>query len=229
MSKPRTQEVVKNKLTEQERAAIVTAMQRHGGVERRRDLRVPLTEDFPLVARLGEGDAAQFVNVVPRDISSSGIGFYHVAYVHPGTEVQLLMKNRAGNAVKVHATVARCRHVSGRLHEVGVVFETAIQVEVFANTEPAGSDAGPKLTTEEVYKRITTVSDQLKSLASQSASLDTILERVGELAVLLAPFDAGHLERRTGDAAATATPPAATATPPAATGSNPKPPAPKRP
>ncbi len=50
-------------------------------------------------------------------------------------------------------------------------------------------------TPAEVYKRVTAVSDQLKALAARSASFDSILERVGELAVLLAPFDAGHLER----------------------------------
>ncbi len=195
MSKANGPTVTTAKLSEQELAAIATAMQRHGGVERRQHSRLPLSQEFPLVVRLGGGEESPYLNVTPRDISSSGLGFFHVAYVHPGTAVQMIMKNRASDAVCIKGVVARCRHVSGRLHEVGVTFDTAIQVEVFVNAPSGAAIPSSMATPAEVYKRVTAVSDQLKALAARSASFDSILERVGELAVLLAPFDAGHLER----------------------------------
>lgn len=195
MSKSHGPAVTTVKLSEQELAAIATAMQRHGGVERRQHSRLPLSEQFPLVVRLGAAEDAPYLNVTPRDISSSGLGFFHIAYVHPGTTVQMIMKNREAQAVCIKGAVARCRHVSGRLHEVGVNFDTAIQVEVFVNASSGVEVPSSATTPAEVYKRVTAVSDQLKALAARSASFDSILERVGELAVLLAPFDAGHLER----------------------------------
>lgn len=195
MSKPRGAAVTTAKLTAQERAAIATAMQRHGGVERRQHTRMPLSEDFPLVVRFEQAEESPYFNVTPRDISGSGLGFFHVAYVHLDTIVQMIMKNRAGEAVCIKGTVSRCRHVSGRLHEVGVMFDTAIQVEVFVHTPNGESEVHTDMKPSDIYKRVTAVSEQLKSLASQYASFDSMLERVGELAVLLAPFDAGYLER----------------------------------
>lgn len=183
-------------LSTEEQAAIEKARQRAGGgKERRRHARLPLDERFPLLMRL-ETSGATFIAVRPRDLSSSGLGFFHVAYVHPGTSAVFIMKGRKGEVATIKGTVTRCAHVSGRVHEVGAVFEQEIQVEVFVSQPAATAAHSPA---DEVYKQVAAMAEQLKALAAERAAFDSILDRVGKLALLVTPREA---EKPKGDAPA---------------------------
>src|SRR5678815_4263776 len=92
-------------LSAEEQAAIVRARQRAGGgSERRRHVRIPLDERFPLLIRV-EQEGATFIAVRPRDLSSSGLGFFHVAYMHPGTNALFIMKGLKGEVASLKGTI----------------------------------------------------------------------------------------------------------------------------
>lgn len=171
------------KLTPAEREAIAAAMKRHSGPEQRREKRVELDESFQLIVRFGTGQA---LGVTPRDVSASGLGFYHVAYVHPGTEVGLVMKAKGADAVSRKGTVVRCRHVKGRVHEVGVLFEERIEIGVVVGgAVEAAAPAPAPLDEQAMYAKIAEISEGVRKLATERADMDAILERIGAMATLL--------------------------------------------
>ncbi len=170
------------RLSAAERAAIRQAMQSHAGPEKRRDRRTQLDDSFQLLIRVA--DEGPMMAVTPRDISAGGIGFYHVAYIHPGTKVFVVMKGKKHDAVQTAGTVTRCEHVNGRVHAVGVIFEQRIAVSVVVEEEEEAASES-RLEPAQVYEQVTKLSDQLKALAAEKAEMDAILTRVGELALLL--------------------------------------------
>jgi hypothetical protein len=176
------------RLTDRERASVGKAMGIHTGAERRRHRRFLLPKEFALVVRLEQpgGGIATF-SATPRDMSTSGIGFFHAAYIHPGTACTLLMRTLHGEPVSIAGVIMRCRHVSGRIHEVGVLFEHEIDVEAFvadASTDPQQS--APMKRDEQLF-RVARLAMELKSLADQRATTGALLAKVGELALLIDP------------------------------------------
>jgi hypothetical protein len=176
------------RLTDRERASLGKAMGIHSGAERRRHRRFLLPKEFALVVRIEQpgGGIATF-SVTPRDMSTSGIGFFHAAYIHPGTVCTLLMRTLHGDPVSISGCIMRCRHVSGRIHEVGVLFEHEVDIETFvsdANTDP--QQPAP-IKRDELLFRIGKLAAELKALADQRATNAALLAKVGELAVLIEP------------------------------------------
>jgi hypothetical protein len=179
------------RLTDRERASLGKAMGIHSGAERRRHRRFLLPKEFALVVRIEQpgGGVATF-SVTPRDISTSGIGFFHAAYIHPGTVCTLLMRTLHGEPVSISGCIMRCRHVSGRIHEVGVLFEHEVDVEVFVSDANADAQQPPPMKRDELLFRIGKLAAELKSLADQRATNAALLAKVGELAVLIEPPEA---------------------------------------
>jgi hypothetical protein len=180
------------RLSERERAALSKAMGIHSGAERRRHTRYLLPKEFTLVVRLQQpgGGAASLMSVTPRDLSSSGIGFFHAAYMHPGTACTLMMRDVEANPISLKGTVVRCRHVSGRIHEVGVLFEHEVDVKTFVTDTSKTADDPSKtaaLRLEEIHARLGQLAMELKDLADQRAAPGALLAKVGELALLIAP------------------------------------------
>lgn len=179
------------RLSERERAALSKAMGIHGGAERRRHRRYMLPKEFTLVVRIHQpGGTASIFSVTPRDLSTSGLGFFHAAYIHPGTECTLMMRSLKGEPVSLKATVMRCRHVSGRIHEVGALFEHEVDTGTFVadHATPVDETAKGALTTlEDVHSRLSELAAELKGLAEHHAAPGVLLAKVGEIAILLSP------------------------------------------
>ena len=70
--------------------------------------------------------------VHPRNIGELGIAFLHEAYVPDGARCLLTLPTTAGDYLQIEGDVVRCRHVRGRLHEVGVTFDQPIDPEKIA-------------------------------------------------------------------------------------------------
>lgn len=116
------------------------------------------------------GPSAWF-RVWPHDISQTGIGFIHGAFVHPGVQCGVALQALNGDRVMVAATVARCEHVKGRAHFVGVRFEEPLPLHRFVpGVEPPpekpdarGANGGPKTASVQEIKGLV---GQLVSLSS---------------------------------------------------------------
>lgn len=84
--------------------------------------------------------------IKPRDIHSNGIVFLHGSYVHDGAKCALYLRSHDGKPAQIAATILRCRHVSGRVHELVAVFDRAIQLHEysFADGSPMPGVAQPQ-------------------------------------------------------------------------------------
>lgn len=88
--------------------------------------------------------------VKPRDIHNHGVVFLHGSFVHEGATCFIILRDRSGRPTQLSATVFRCRHISGRVHEVVTVFDKPICVDEYSFPdgtrlpagEPASSTAG---------------------------------------------------------------------------------------
>jgi CheY-like chemotaxis protein len=61
--------------------------------------------------------------VVTRDLSRGGLSFLNNNFMHMGTRCTLQLITADNVGVEIQATVVRCRHVAGRVHEVGLRFD----------------------------------------------------------------------------------------------------------
>lgn len=85
----------------------------------------------PVLARFE--DIRTPLRIRPRSISKSGIGFLVGKFVQAGTgcEIELPAPDEAAS-VRVRGIVVCCRQVHGRIHEIGVEFDTEIEPAWFA-------------------------------------------------------------------------------------------------
>jgi CheY-like chemotaxis protein/HPt (histidine-containing phosphotransfer) domain-containing protein len=80
--------------------------------------------------------ASTSLNYACRNLSGTGIGLVHSAYVHVGTRCTVHLPTLAGPVAPIPAKVVRCRHVKGLVHEVGIQFDQPINVRQFVELDP---------------------------------------------------------------------------------------------
>lgn len=78
-----------------------------------------------------QGVTENYFLIRTRNISEGGMGFLHGAFVYPGSQVVAILQDNNGKAIALEGDVARCNHVAGKVHEVGVRFKRMIRVEDF--------------------------------------------------------------------------------------------------
>lgn len=66
--------------------------------------------------------------VTPKDVSTSGICLLYRGYVHPGASCEVELITLYGSWLKIGGRVVRCRYVEDGLHEIGIQFESEIDV-----------------------------------------------------------------------------------------------------
>ncbi len=112
----------------------------------RRMERYSYREDDGLVLEVHHHGGQQIDYLIrPRNLSATGIGFIHGGFLHQGTQCVVVLKTVAPGQMRVPARVARCRHVEGKIHEVGLEFIEPIDLgQVLLpdqmHTESAGND-----------------------------------------------------------------------------------------
>jgi hypothetical protein len=83
--------------------------------------------------------------VASRNLSTSGIGILSEGFLHRGSKCVVALIALDGQSTSVPGIVVHCRHIRGRVHEVGVQFDAAIDVALFLKPEasgPAGAAPG---------------------------------------------------------------------------------------
>lgn len=66
-----------------------------------------------------------------RDLSEDGIGIFHNSYVHTGLVCNVTLRTVDGEEVCQTGRVARCVHLQGAVHEVGIRFENLLDMSLF--------------------------------------------------------------------------------------------------
>lgn len=74
------------------------------------------------------GGGSTTVRVVSRNLSRGGMSLLHAAYLHPGTRCVVVLKHKVKGDTPIRGRIVRCRHVTKKVHEVGVQFEKSVEV-----------------------------------------------------------------------------------------------------
>lgn len=103
-----------------------------GAPAARAAMRVPFRRlALPMAVFHSDGSRAG-LQVACRNISSGGIGILHSAYMHVGIPCEVTLPRAGLSAVTVPGRVVRCRHVGGKVHEIGIQFRKPIEPREFA-------------------------------------------------------------------------------------------------
>lgn len=74
--------------------------------------------------------------VACRNLSRGGMSVVHSSYMHVGTQCRVKMLHKTEGEKWLKAEVVQCRHVSGRVHDVGLRFAHEIDVNDFMKLDP---------------------------------------------------------------------------------------------
>ena len=80
------------------------------------------------------GGTTQSLLVPTRNISSSGIAFLHGGFVHLQTRCTVQLITTKNTRQVVQGRVVRCKHIEGRVHEIGIRFDQEVDVAAFARS-----------------------------------------------------------------------------------------------
>lgn len=82
-----------------------------------------------LLRILTESSQAPHFRIRCRNISSTGIGFMHGQFIHPGTEVEIIFVTQKREGVIVNGKVMRAQLIDGHVHNLGVQFDEPIDLD----------------------------------------------------------------------------------------------------
>lgn len=87
------------------------------------------------VSVLESGREVTKYRMMPRNISDQGICLLHGGFIYENTDVLIKLPTSDGEFMHVHSQILRCRHVTGRVHELGVKFRTPIDIGLFVDSD----------------------------------------------------------------------------------------------
>jgi hypothetical protein len=104
----------------------------HGDDEMRSEPRLTHTGSPTILVQITyPNEVVGSYRAVSRNISSRGLGFLHGKFVYPGSACRIVVRTTDGTLVGLCGSVVRCRHVEGRVHEVGLLFEAPVDLQRF--------------------------------------------------------------------------------------------------
>ena len=74
--------------------------------------------------------------VACRNISRGGISVLHSSYMHVGTKCRVKLRHKDKGDQWLVAKVVQCRHVTGRVHDVGLRFSEEVDVNDYVRLDP---------------------------------------------------------------------------------------------
>ena len=70
-------------------------------------------------------------SVLPRNLSRRGLAFVHGRFVYPDSRCQVTLPMQNGKWTVVEGVIRNCRHISGIIHEISIVFDEALNLNDF--------------------------------------------------------------------------------------------------
>jgi len=136
-------------LEEMDRAADEEAPPAEGKSKRKHERRPYRVGSVKVTVR--QNDREQSFIVPVRNISEGGLAFLRRSMLYGGTQRTVELECGQADSTKVGAEVANCRHVTGLVHEIGLKFDSAIQLDSLGPpdadlTAPAETQGGQPAT-----------------------------------------------------------------------------------
>jgi twitching motility two-component system response regulator PilH len=82
------------------------------------------------------GGTKSALNLACRNLSCGGCGVLHNSFVHPGARCRVTLPHPSRGPIEVQATVVRCTHRAGVVHELGIRFDAPISARDFVRPDP---------------------------------------------------------------------------------------------
>ncbi len=98
--------------------------------------RWPFRQESVRIQIIHPGDSVVDVYMACRNLSRSGIGLLHSAFLHSATRCIVYLPHPAHGEVPVKGEVVRCLHRGGVLHEIGVCFDHEINPRSYVRPDP---------------------------------------------------------------------------------------------
>jgi hypothetical protein len=156
---------------------------------RRNSKRYPYSVPEGLILGI-EGATARFI-VRPRDISTGGMSFLHGSFLHIGRACILVLKSISGERVLVSGRIVRARCVRGRVHEIGMQFDTPVDIDDFADARkpatalPALLVASAPPTTSYDTEALLLLTGQLQMLVHSGVPRDQLFQKLARIIAFL--------------------------------------------
>lgn len=143
--------------------------------------------DITIEVRGPTGDV-QTHTVPPVDLSPSGMAFLHCSFLYPGSVISATLRTRDGEQMCVTGKVMRCEHVSGRVHEVGVKLDHAIDPAALGAKleEPLSKPSGTP-----PWDDIRRIAEKLTQIAAEAKDASG----AGKLVAALARYESALIQR----------------------------------
>ena len=106
--------------------------------ENRAEPRQPYRNTTKIIVSFRNYDGRQqYFQVRAYDLSASGLGFLHGAYIYSDTPAEIYMEHRTDGIVRLSAKIMVCTHVKKRIHRVGAKFEQPIELGDYVLSDAA--------------------------------------------------------------------------------------------
>ncbi len=119
------------RLNQTQREALLLQLNENSGEKgdaenARRHARVDFTAESVAITFIHPGGIETSCLITPRNLSVAGLGFLHGGFIHQNTECYIELPTLFGDTLRVRGRVRACRHISGRIHEIGLEFSSEI-------------------------------------------------------------------------------------------------------
>ncbi len=104
--------------------------------QERRGIRVRFDSPGVQVTLYNPAGAGISHHVVTRNLSRRGMAFVHGRFVYANVPCEVTLHTLDGAEITLRGRVMRCRHVTGIIHEVGVIFDQSIDLSLFVDLSP---------------------------------------------------------------------------------------------
>lgn len=105
------------------------------GARRRGFVRWPFRHSAIPVTIVHPGGNSVTLNVACRNLSCGGMSLLHNSYLYTGSRCAVTLPHPRHGRTMVNGTVARCLHVRGTIHEVGIAFDAPISAREFVDID----------------------------------------------------------------------------------------------
>jgi hypothetical protein len=128
------------RITKREWLTLLSQLEREAtqriGQEKRRDQRKRYRAMTAMLIQMVHPGGSRITYLVrSRNLSRSGFGFLHGGYLHSNTRCNLTLTAHDGTPRPVAGKVVRCRHLQGKVHEVGIKFDKPININEFTTVD----------------------------------------------------------------------------------------------
>ena len=106
--------------------------------EKRAEPRQPYRNVTKIIVSIRNYDGRQqHFQVRAYDLSASGLGFLHGAYIYKDTPAEIYMEHRTDGIVRLSAAIMSCTHIKNRIHRVGAKFDQPIELSNYVLSDAA--------------------------------------------------------------------------------------------